>query len=766
VLLDGNPMQPICRFYFGREEREGADAVSLQPAIGIPHLQGDRQGEDRIALKSANQIREYRERFAVLVNHYLNAEKVQLGGSHSQLPGLAESQQTDPEKGEHFSSDSEQHTNLNDRNDSGAANTSIWCFPQVLVLAIEGAEGRREIALENRVYSVGRHETNDICLEDQYISRVHARLVPIPSETAVGYTFVLEDGNPSGGTSRNGTFVNGQLVRSQPLSLSDVVGFGPKVRAVLSAADGSDGPTIDPNGQVTVEPHSHRNHVESGAAPPAPPFNEAPFTAIPPFVANGIGNRADESLVKPLSEAMAASTNGGAAASAGTLAAAAVEMGESVVARPLQRSPRSQNLPMWSSALQTVLDRPPSALPKRLLASGVAFCCLFGTWAWFGQIEEVGRAQGQLVPKGEVYKVQPVVSGTVVNIAVKEGQPVRRGQMLAKLDSRIAAGEVQRLEQGIAAYRQQLEHTQQLIADTSMEMQNRRDIATADVEGQAAAIAQNQAAIASKRNLLDLLQQETAAHVSRLNNLRPLAQEGAIAEEQLFEAQQSVRDRRRALAETQGELQELSTQTWQLQAELNQKQIEVRRSELESQQRLQQLQVDATELKSHIAESTSLLKAAQTKLGQQSLQAPVAGVVSSLNVRNTGEVAQSGQTLAEIAPNNAPLVLVASLPNREAGFVEKGMPVEVKFDAYPYQDFGVIRGTVSAVSADAKGENQKDSVYKIEISLDRSYIVNRGRKVNLKAGQTANAEITIRQRRIADILFDPIKQMQRGGVKL
>ena len=53
---------------------------------------------------------------------------------------------------------------------------------------------------------------------------------------------------------------------------------------------------------------------------------------------------------------------------------------------------------------------------------------------------------------------------------------------------------------------------------------------------------------------------------------------------------------------------------------------------------------------------------------------------------NQGEVIQPGQTVAEITPKNAPLILTASLPNDKAGFVKTGMSVKVKFDAYPYQN--------------------------------------------------------------------------------
>jgi len=60
----------------------------------------------------------------------------------------------------------------------------------------------------------------------------------------------------------------------------------------------------------------------------------------------------------------------------------------------------------WSQSVQSVLDQPPSSLPRNLILGGLIFCCTFSVWAWYGQVQQVSRAEGRLIPKGEVYKVQ------------------------------------------------------------------------------------------------------------------------------------------------------------------------------------------------------------------------------------------------------------------------------------------------------------------------------------------------------------------------
>ncbi len=209
-------------------------------------------------------------------------------------------------------------------------------------------------------------------------------------------------------------------------------------------------------------------------------------------------------------------------------------------------------------------------------------------------------------------------------------------------------------------------------------------------------------------------------------------EEGAIAKDHLFEAEQALGERQRAITQSQGELQQALGEATRLQAGLIQKQAEGRTAQLEAQERIQQLEVEITQLKAKIAETNNLLKSAE----------------------------------AEMYPYNAPLVLSASLPNQEAGFVKTGMPVQVKFDAYPYQDFGIVPGKVISISPDAKSDERLGEVYRVEVALARNYITTNRQTIKFKAGQTAGAEIIIRRRRVADILLEPFRQLQKGGIDL
>ena len=220
------------------------------------------------------------------------------------------------------------------------------------------------------------------------------------------------------------------------------------------------------------------------------------------------------------------------------------------------------------------------------------------------------------------------------------------------------------------------------------------------------------------------------------------------------------------ITENQGEIVLARQEYERLQADLEQKKAERYQIELGAQQKVKQLEVEINQAKASIAETKNLIAVAEGKLKKRSLTSPVAGTILSFNVVNTGKVVQPGETVAEIAPNDSPLVLSAALPDRDAGFVEKGMTAQVKFDAYSYQDYGVIPGKVIDISANTKTDEELGSVYLVKIELERDHFLDENKKISLKPGQTATAEIVIRRQRIMDVLLDPIKKLQADGINL
>ena len=477
----------------------------------------------------------------------------------------------------------------------------------------------------------------------------------------------------------------------------------------------------------------------------------------------------------------------------------------------------------WSPAMQSMLEEPPSNLPVQLITGGIVFCLSFFLWAWLGEIEEMGKARGELLPKGNSYKIESLESAKVSHIAVEDGERVEAGQLIAELDAEQEAREVDRLESMLQSYQTQLTQKRHLLEKVKVEANTHQSIAKAEVQAHQSTIDSAIAQAEVTDRMLEQRQSQLAAYTDREQNvnnlseldreklaqlkaqlaeqqqrvarLKPLAEQGAISQEFIFEAQQaerqtkqqlidnqlqsignvneqifqseqSLREMEAEITEGQGELVSTRNEIERLRAELEQKKAERQTIALEAQQKTEQLKLEIAQTEAEINETKNLLASAKSKLKKKSLIAPIAGTIVAFDIDNTGEIVQAGETVAEVAPDGSPLVLSAMLPDREAGFVEVGMPAQVKFDAYSYQDYGAIPGRVVAVSTNTKSDEKLGEGYRVEIELERNYVTEESEKVAFKPGQTATADIVIRRRRIIDLLLDPIKKIERDGIDL
>lgn len=190
------------------------------------------------------------------------------------------------------------------------------------------------------------------------------------------------------------------------------------------------------------------------------------------------------------------------------------------------------------------------------------------------------------------------------------------------------------------------------------------------------------------------------------------------------------------------------------------------RDELKTnQEQLRQLETtapisQALEQKNRIARLQSEINAAELSLQQTTITSPVAGIITNLNVRSSGAIVQSGQDLATIVPTDAPLVVDAKVPNKDIAFIEKGLLVKLKFDAFPYQDYGSIEGKIIEISPDAQtDEKTGESSYKVIIEPQQTEIKAKDKKVALRPGLTLTADIVTERKSVLKQLFAPLNEL-------
>jgi len=145
--------------------------------------------------------------------------------------------------------------------------------------------------------------------------------------------------------------------------------------------------------------------------------------------------------------------------------------------------------------------------------------------------------------------------------------------------------------------------------------------------------------------------------------------------------------------------------------------------------------------------------------------APTAGIVTRMDPRAAGTTLSDGDTVAEIAPDNAPLVIEANVPNKDIGLVAAGQSVKIKLDAFPFYDYGTVPGRVVSVSPDAvRVDARTGGMYRVVVALDRSEL---GRQrpgdtsdIVLRPGLDATAEIVTERRSILSYLLSPARRLR------
>jgi hemolysin D len=430
--------------------------------------------------------------------------------------------------------------------------------------------------------------------------------------------------------------------------------------------------------------------------------------------------------------------------------------------------PSDHLTPDWSEPTQELLDALPQRWTKGLLYSMILFGTVALPWAVLSQVDEVGTAKGRLEPKGNTMRLDAVITGTVAKIHVKEGQTVKPGDRLLELNADLLRNQQQQAQIRLEGQLDRLVQLQALQRQLEMTLQTQRLQLQAQLNEQVAEYSRTEPRIVYLQNAQVLTQEVLAKDQGRADRFREFQRAGVISGVQAEDAERTALETRQRLSQTQSDLRQMQTEQDKLRSTYERIRREGEVMLLASARQIKESQAEITQLRSEIAQSRQQIESLTLQLQQTLVSVPIAGTIFELPVQKPGAVVQPGEQLATIAPKDAPLVLRARLSSRESGFVKVGLPVKIKFDAYPFQDYGVIPGTVRWISPTSKlqatAQGQQEEVYDVEIELGQTFIQAGNKTLPLTPGQTANAEIVVRQRRVIDFFIDPFKQLQKDGM--
>ncbi len=422
--------------------------------------------------------------------------------------------------------------------------------------------------------------------------------------------------------------------------------------------------------------------------------------------------------------------------------------------------------------LLTIQQSPPAPWPRGLL---LVICGLVGSlilWAFFAKLDVIATAQGRLVPISFTKVVQPAEAGVVLDILVKDGQAVKAGQVLLRLDARLAMSELGGLARDVDIKKLSLQRIEAELSDQAF---------IAPAQAPAEVVAQVQAQYRARRqSYQDALAQETenlnkakadlasAGQVlSKLRQTVPLYQQSAQAYDKLlkegFIGEVAANEKKREYLEREQDLKAQEANVQSLQAVIAG--IDKKLASIRSNYRAQ-LENERIETLTQLNKSGQELQKSTIKSGLLEITAPTDGVVKDLAVNSKGAVVQAGSLLMNIVPQNELLQAEVLLSNEDVGFVSQGQKAQIKIAAYPFQKYGLIDGKVSLLSADSADPKQQQQTqqpqlsYRALLSLNEQQLKNpNGEKLSLTAGMLVAAEIHQGRRTVLEYLLSPVMKV-------
>lgn len=431
----------------------------------------------------------------------------------------------------------------------------------------------------------------------------------------------------------------------------------------------------------------------------------------------------------------------------------------------------------FSPPLLRLQDSPPNPVGRAVLMTLLILLVALMLWAVLGKLDIVAVAEGRLVPQSYLKIVQPSESGIVKEILVREGEEVKAGQVLMRMDTLITDADAKSLE---AEYQRKRLTLRRIDAELSnrpfragegdppalareIEAQYRANRSAFD-----AALSEERSRLVKAKHDLSSSEQvktkltEVLPHYRNQDNaFEKLAKDG-------FAGTIMASDKKRERIEKE---QELKTQEFLIESTRSSVlQSEKKLAQIDSDYR-RQLYAERNEIQG-VADKLSQEIAKQThKRELLELKASQAAIVKDLATHTVGTVVQPGTVLLTLVPKEETLRAEVWVSNEDIGFVRKGQAVKLKLAAFPFQKYGMVEGTVEHVSADSADNNTSNNpaptdkstkapplVYKALVALKAMRLEMDGERFPLGAGMQASAEILLGRRTVMEYLLSPVQK--------
>lgn len=411
------------------------------------------------------------------------------------------------------------------------------------------------------------------------------------------------------------------------------------------------------------------------------------------------------------------------------------------------------------------------------LAIGV---CAFLLWVTLAPLDEGVPSQGFVAIDTKRKAVQHLSGGLIKEVLVGEGDLVREGQLLFKLDDAAARASLESVRQrylGLRATQGRLQAEQagassiafhpdlraaaqdplisQQMSNQEQLLQSRRSALRADLQsieegirGQEALVQSYEAMQVHRRSQLALLNEE-------LTKTREVVKEGYVPRNRQLELERQVAESGNAIAELQGNL---------LRAKHGIDEMR-QRAVLRKQENRKEFETQLGEVTREVLGDAQKVQALQEELARTDILAPAAGQVVSLMAQTVGGVISPGQKLMDIVPANGPMLLETRVQPNLIDRVRAGMPVDVRFSSFSHAPQLVVQGKLLSVSGDLLTDAQTGTPYYLaRVSVTPEGLAALG-KHQMQPGMPVEVVFRTGERSLLTYLLHPLSKRLAASMK-
>ncbi|WP_126978665.1 HlyD family efflux transporter periplasmic adaptor subunit [Frigidibacter oleivorans] len=344
-------------------------------------------------------------------------------------------------------------------------------------------------------------------------------------------------------------------------------------------------------------------------------------------------------------------------------------------------------------------------------------------WAAIAQIDEITRGDGRVIPFRRMQTIQSLEGGILSELMVREGDIVRQGEVLAKLDPT-------QFRSAFMQAQAEIEVLEAEIARLEAEVMEQAEI---DFGAEVSAIEATELRLFTARRTkltesVETLEMERDTIRQQIDITAPLAAKGSVSQIDLLKLRQQE-------ATALGKISEIRNAY------------------------VQDAYSDLAERRAKLVSLQQSIVQKQDQLQRTEIRSPVEGRVNNVNITTLGGVVQPGESIMEVTPIDDQLLIEAKVLPRDVAFVAPGMPASVKITAYDYSVYGDLRGTVTQISEDTVEEDTAQGpqdFYRVMVQTDQAYLERFGEQYPIRPGMVAQVDIENGKRSVLSYLTRPL----------